>query len=281
MPQVIKKPKQMQEIMTGIKKEDKTIGFVPTMGYLHDGHVSLIERARQENDVVVVSIFVNPIQFGKNEDFDRYPRDFERDFKVCKNSGVDYIFHPDYTDMYPEGFKTYVQVEGLSDLLCGAFRPGHFRGVATVVLKLFNIVQPTNAYFGKKDYQQFKIIQRMVEDLNVPVNVVGCPTVREPDGLAMSSRNKYLSQEERSSALFISKSLFEVKRGFESGITDANRLTDMGLAVLKQAPLLKEIQYYQIVNPETLQPVNQAKKGDILLTAVYIGNTRLIDNIEL
>lgn len=281
MPEVIKNSQQMQEISLSLKKAGKTIGFVPTMGYLHQGHVSLIQKARQENDIVVVSIFVNPLQFGKNEDFDRYPRDFERDFNICKDSGVDYIFHPDYTDMYPEGYRTYVEVEGLSDVLCGVFRPGHFRGVTTVVLKLFNVVQPTNAYFGKKDYQQFKIIERMVKDLNVPVNVVGCPTVREPDGLAMSSRNKYLSEEERQSALFISKSLFEVKKAFDRGITDADKLVETGLSVLRQAPLLKEVQYYQIVDPQTLQPVKQAKKGDVVLTAVYVGNTRLIDNIEL
>lgn len=281
MPQVIKQSQQMQQLSLKLRKEGNTIGFVPTMGYLHQGHISLIEEARQENDIVVVSIFVNPIQFGKNEDFDRYPRDFERDFNICKDSGVDYIFHPDHTDMYPEGFRTYVEVEGLSDVLCGAFRPGHFRGVATVVLKLFNIIQPTNAYFGKKDYQQFKILQRMVADLNLPVKIVGCPTVREPDGLAMSSRNKYLSEEERQSALFISKSLFEVKDAFDKGITDSDRLIQLGLDILKQAPLLREVQYYQIVDPDTLQPVKQAKKGDVVLTAVYVGNTRLIDNIEL
>lgn len=281
MPQVISSPKQMQDISLNLKRAGKIIGFVPTMGYLHQGHISLINKARQENDIVVVSIFVNPIQFGKNEDFDRYPRDFDRDFVICKDSNVDYLFYPDYLQMYPEGYSTYVEVEGLSDVLCGAFRPGHFRGVTTVVLKLFNIIQPTRAYFGKKDYQQLKVIQRMVKDLNLPINVIGCPTVREPDGLAMSSRNKYLSDEERQSALFISRSLFKVKDSFEHGVTDTDKLIEIGMFVLNQAPLIREVQYYQIVDPETLLPVKQAKKGDVVLTAVYIGNTRLIDNIEL
>lgn len=278
---IIEDIQQMQNISISLSKEGKKIGFVPTMGYLHDGHVSLIKRARQENDIVVVSIFVNPIQFGKNEDFDKYPRDLERDSKICKENGVDYIFYPSYTQMYPEGYRTYVEVEGLSDILCGAFRPGHFRGVTTVVLKLFNIVRPDNAYFGKKDYQQFKIIQQMVKDLNLTVNVVGCPTVREPDGLAMSSRNKYLSDKERESAVYISKALFEMKKKFEEGITDTDGLIKIGKAVLKQAPLPYQIQYLEIVDPQTLEPKKIAQKGDIIMTAGYIGQTRLIDNIEI
>ncbi|MEZ0322863.1 MAG: pantoate--beta-alanine ligase, partial [Hydrogenothermaceae bacterium] len=247
----------------------------------HEGHLSLIRKAKQDNEVVVVSIFVNPIQFGKNEDLDRYPRDFERDYNLCEKEGVDYIFYPSVIDMYPEDFKTYVEVKELSEVLCGKFRPGHFRGVATVVLKLFNIVQPDNAYFGEKDYQQLKIIQRMVRDLNVPVNIVGCPIVREPDGLAMSSRNKYLSQEERESAAFISKALFQVKKAFESGERDVNKLKDIGITVLKQAPLIREIQYFEIVHPESLKQKEIAESSDIVAVAVYIGNTRLIDNIKL
>lgn len=279
---VIEDIQQMQKISTVLKKEGKRIGFVPTMGYLHEGHISLIKRAKEENDVVVVSIFVNPIQFGKNEDFDRYPRDFKRDLDICaKDNNVDYLFYPSYNQMYPEGYKTYVEVEKLSNILCGAFRPGHFKGVATVVLKLFNIVQPDNAYFGKKDYQQFKIIQQMVRDLNLTVNVIGCPTVREPDGLAMSSRNSYLSSAERESALYISKALFKMKEEFESGTRDVSMLIDIGRSILQQAPLLREIQYLEIVDSEDLQPKKIAQKGDVILLAVYIGQTRLIDNIQL
>lgn len=279
--EVVKSPLEMQNIALNLKKAGKRIGFVPTMGYLHEGHLSLIRRAKEENDVVVVSIFVNPLQFGKNEDLDRYPRDFERDCNLCEKEGVDYLFYPSVSDMYPEDFKTYVEVKELPEVLCGKFRPGHFRGVATVVLKLFNIVQPDKAYFGEKDYQQLKIIQRMVKDLNVPVNVIGCPIVREPDGVAMSSRNKYLSEEERKSAVFISKALFQVKKAFESGERDVNKLKDIGISVLKQAPLIREIQYFEIVHPESLKQKEIAESSDIVAVAVYIGNTRLMDNIRL
>ncbi|MEZ0322993.1 MAG: pantoate--beta-alanine ligase, partial [Hydrogenothermaceae bacterium] len=247
----------------------------------HEGHLSLIRKAKQDNEVVVVSIFVNPIQFGKNEDLDRYPRDFERDYSLCEKEGVDYLFYPSVSDMYPEDFKTYVEVIDISNVLCGKYRPGHFRGVATVVLKLFNIVQPDNVYFGEKDYQQLKIIQRMVKDLNVPVNVIGCPIFREHDGLAMSSRNKYLSEEERKSAVFISKALFEVKKAFDSGIKDVNLLKEIGLNILKQAPLIREVQYFEIVHPESLKSKEIAENSDIVAVAVYVGNTRLIDNIRL
>ncbi|MEJ5172570.1 MAG: pantoate--beta-alanine ligase [Hydrogenothermaceae bacterium] len=279
--EVIESPLEMQKLSLSLKRAGKKIGFVPTMGYLHEGHLSLVRRAKQENDVVVVSIFVNPLQFGKNEDLDRYPRDFERDCSLCEREKVDYIFYPSASDMYPEDFKTYVEVKDLPDVLCGKFRPGHFRGVTTVVLKLFNIVQPDNAYFGEKDYQQLKIIQRMVKDLNVPVNVIGCPIVREPDGLAMSSRNKYLSEEERKSAVFISKALFQVKETFERGERDVNKLKDMGINILKQAPLIREIQYFEVVHPESLEPKEIAESSDVVAVAVYIGNTRLIDNIRL
>jgi pantothenate synthetase (EC 6.3.2.1) len=278
--EVITNPGQMQTLMLSLKKQGKKIGFVPTMGYLHEGHLSLIRCSKRENDITVVSIFVNPIQFGANEDFGRYPRDFERDKSLCERENVDYIFYPSYEEMYPNGFQTYVEVAELSKGLCGDFRPGHFKGVATVVAKLFNIVCPDNAYFGKKDFQQLKVIQRMVKDLNFPVNVVGCPVVREPDGLAMSSRNKYLSDEERESALYISKALFEAKRMFEDGITDPNLLKEKVRQIISQAKHLKEIQYVEIVDSNTLKPVDKVKKSDVLAVAVYIGNTRLIDNIE-
>ncbi|EEP61258.1 pantoate--beta-alanine ligase [Sulfurihydrogenibium yellowstonense] len=278
--EVIINPSQMQNLMLSLKKQGKKIGFVPTMGYLHEGHLSLIRCSKKENDITVVSIFVNPIQFGVNEDFGRYPRDFERDKSLCEKENVDYIFHPSYEEMYPDGFQTYVEVAELSKGLCGDFRPGHFKGVSTVVAKLFNIVCPDNAYFGKKDFQQLKVIQRMVKDLNFPVNVVGCPVVREQDGLAMSSRNKYLSDEERKSALYISKALFEAKRMFEDGITDPNLIKERVRQIISQAKHLKEIQYAEIVDSNTLKPVDKVKKSDVLAVAVYIGNTRLIDNIE-
>lgn len=279
--QVINNPKQMQDLTLSLKKEGKRIGFVPTMGYLHEGHLSLIRCSKKENDITVVSIFVNPLQFGKNEDLDRYPRDFERDKTLCQKEGVDFIFYPDYKDMYPEGYQTYVEVVELSKGLCGDFRPGHFKGVTTVVLKLFNIVCPDNAYFGKKDYQQLKVIERMVKDLNLPVNVIGCPIVREPDGLAMSSRNSYLSKEERDSALFIYKGLIEGKKLFESGEKNSKKIKEIVIDTIKKAPLLKEIQYVELVDKSSLKPKETAEKGDIIAVAVYIGNTRLIDNIEL
>jgi pantoate--beta-alanine ligase len=278
--EVITNPGQMQTLILSLKKQGKKIGFVPTMGYLHEGHLSLIRCSKKENDITVVSIFVNPIQFGANEDFGRYPRDFERDKSLCEKESVDYIFYPNYEEMYPGGFQTYVEVVELSKGLCGDFRPGHFKGVATVVAKLFNIVCPDNAYFGKKDFQQLKVIQRMVKDLNFPVNVVGCPVVREPDGLAMSSRNKYLSDEERESALYISQALFEAKRMYEDGAADANLIKERVRQIISQAKHLKEIQYVEIVDSNTLKPVDKVKKSDVLAVAVYIGNTRLIDNIE-
>ena len=278
--EVITNPGQMQTLMLSLKKQGKKIGFVPTMGYLHEGHLSLIRCSKKENDITVVSIFVNPIQFGANEDFGRYPRDFERDKSLCEKENVNYIFYPSYEEMYPDDFQTYVEVVELSKGLCGDFRPGHFKGVSTVVAKLFNIVCPDNAYFGKKDFQQLKVIQRMVKDLNFPVNVVGCPVVREPDGLAMSSRNKYLSDEERESALYISQALFEAKRMFEDGITDPNLIKERVRQIISQAKHLKEIQYVEIVDSNTLKPVDKVKKSDVLAVAVYIGNTRLIDNIE-
>lgn len=278
---VITSPNQMQNLMLSLKKESKKIGFVPTMGYLHEGHLSLIKCSKKENDITVVSIFVNPLQFGKNEDLDRYPRDFERDKNLCEKESVDYIFYPDYKDMYPEGFQTYVEVEQLSKGLCGDYRPGHFKGVATVVLKLFNIVNPDNAYFGKKDYQQLKIIERMVKDLNLPIKVVGCPIVREKDGLAMSSRNTYLSPEERQSAIYIYKGLTEGKKLFEIGEKNNQKIKQAVIDTIKKAPLLKEIQYVELIDKDTLKPKEIAEKGDIIAVAVYIGKTRLIDNIEL
>ena len=278
---LIRKIKDMKQITKRLKKEGKTIGFVPTMGYLHEGHVSLIRCSKKDNDITVVSIFVNPIQFGKNEDLDRYPRDLERDVEICTKEGVDYVFYPSADEMYPEGFSTYVEVEGITQRLCGAFRSGHFKGVTTVVAKLFNIVQPDRAYFGEKDYQQLKVIQKMVRDLNIDVEVIGCPLIREKDGLALSSRNKYLTPEERKSALSISRALFRAKQMFESGEKDPSKVVNEVKRIISSQPLVKEIQYVEVVDPEELTPKKKLEKGDVVAVAVFVGNTRLIDNIKL
>jgi len=278
--ELIKSIDEMKSIVKDLKKDGKTIGFVATMGYLHDGHKSLLECSKRDNDITILSVFVNPIQFGENEDFDKYPRNIGRDLDIANSVGVDYLFNPDYKDMYPDGYSTYVIMESLVDKLCGAYREGHFKGVLTIVNKLFNIVQPNKAYFGKKDYQQFKVIQKMVKDLNMNVEVVGCPLIREADGLAMSSRNKYLSPEERKSALSLSKALFEAKKRFEEGETDANRLKELIKEIISSQPLTK-IQYIEIVDGETLESKDKVEKGDIIALAVFVGSTRLIDNIEL
>jgi len=270
---------KMKEISKNLKKEGKSIGFVPTMGYLHDGHISLINCSKKENDITVVSIFVNPTQFGKNEDLDKYPRDLERDLKICKEAGVDYVFHPKVKDMYPEGYSTYVVMETLTDKLCGKYRPGHFKGVLTVVNKLFNIVKPDKAYFGKKDYQQYIVINKMVKDLNMDVEIVGCPLIREKDGLALSSRNKYLSEEKRKRALSISRALFKAKEIFKQGERNANKIKQVMKDIMEHE--VDEIQYIELVNPQTLESKEKAEKGDIILVAAFIGTTRLIDNIEL
>ena len=281
MARWIKSIEEMQKIAKAYKRNGKTVGFVPTMGYLHEGHVSLIRCAKKENDIVVVSIFVNPLQFGKNEDLDKYPRDMKRDLTICNNEGVDMVFTPSYEEMYPEGFQTYVIVEELTKGLCGDYRPGHFKGVTTVVAKLFNIVKPDRAYFGKKDYQQFKVIQRMVKDLNMDIEVIGCPLIREKDGLAMSSRNKYLSPEERQSALSLSQALFKAKETFEKGERNPETLKQIIEDIILSQPKVREIQYIEIIDPETLKPKDKLEKGDVIAIAVFVGDTRLIDNIEL
>ncbi len=280
-PILVKTISEMKEISKALKKENKSIGFVPTMGFLHEGHTSLMECSKKDNDITVVSIFVNPKQFAPSEDLDKYPRDLERDLKICKEKQVDYVFYPSFEEMYPENFQTYVVVEGLTKGLCGSFREGHFKGVTTVVLKLFNIIQPDNAYFGKKDYQQFKVIERMVKDLNMDVNIIGCPLIREKDGLALSSRNKYLTDKERKSALSLSKALFLAKDLFDKGENSVQILKERMSDLILSYPEVKEIQYIEIVNPETLKPKEKAEKGDVIAVAVYVGNTRLIDNIQL
>lgn len=281
MVKLITDIKEMKQVAKGLKQEGKSIGFVPTMGYLHRGHISLVECSKNDNDITVLSIFVNPTQFGKGEDFDKYPRDLERDLKIADDAGVDFVFAPDEKQMYPSDYATYVIQERLTDKLCGAFRPGHFKGVLTVVNKLFNIVQPDRAYFGEKDYQQLVVIKQMVKDLNMDVEIVGCSLVRESDGLAMSSRNKYLSEEERQAALSLSKALFLAKELFEKGETNPEKIKAEMKNLILQHPQVGQIQYIEIVHPKTLEPKEKVEKGDRILLAVYVGDTRLIDNIEL
>ena len=260
------------------KKEGYTIGFVPTMGYLHEGHASLMDAAG-ENDKVVVSIFVNPIQFGPNDDLESYPRDLEHDAKVCEEHGVDLIFHPTPEEMYGEHFYTYVDMDVLTKELCGLSRPVHFRGVCTVVNKLFNIVTPDHAYFGEKDAQQLAIIKRMVKDLNMPLEIHGCPIIREEDGLAKSSRNTYLSEEERKAALVLSRSIFLGKEMVEKGERDAKKVVAAMTAEIEKEPLAK-IDYVKVVDLETMQQVETIEHDILTAIAVYIGKTRLIDNFS-
>lgn len=274
----IKSVDEIKAIIKEIKKSGKTIGFVPTMGYLHEGHISLIKRARSENDVVVVSVFVNPTQFGPNEDYDKYPRDEDRDSKLCMDAGCDILFMPNKDDMYRQNYSTYVEVFGLTEGLCGAKRPGHFRGVTTIVTKLFNIVKPDKAYFGQKDAQQLAVIKRMVKDLDMDVEVVGCEIIRDVDGLALSSRNTYLSNEERQQAPVLYKSLVKAKEAVENGQRNAEevkKLIENHINTAKDAV----IDYIEIVNNETLKPVEKIEGEVLIALAVKFGNTRLIDNM--
>ena len=259
------------------KRQGLTVGFVPTMGYLHEGHRSLMEAARRDNDKVVASIFVNPMQFGPGEDLESYPRDLEKDAALCEGVGVDLIFHPEPEEMYKEGFCTYVDMNGLTTELCGKTRPIHFRGVQTVVLKLFNIVTPDRAYFGQKDAQQLAVIKRMVTDLNVGTEIIGCPIIREEDGLAKSSRNTYLSAEERQAALILSKSLKLGKEAIEAGERDSKKIIEIISKNIETEPLAK-IDYVDVVDFATITPVDIIKGETLVAMAVYIGKTRLIDN---
>lgn len=270
----------VKEVRTKInewKKQGFTVGFVPTMGYLHEGHKSLMEVARADNDKVAVSIFVNPMQFGPSEDLESYPRDFNKDAQLCENVGVDLIFHPEPSEMYDDNFCSYVDMSGLTTELCGKSRPGHFRGVQTVVLKLFNIIKPDKAYFGQKDAQQLAVIKRMVADLNADVEIIGCPIIREADGLAKSSRNTYLSEEERKAALILSKSLNLGKKLIEQGETDAKKVIEVISNNIKTEPLAR-IDYVSAVDFNTITPVDKIEKSVLIAIAVYIGKTRLIDN---
>ena len=269
--------REMQQLAGHYRQQGKTIGFVPTMGYLHEGHLSLMRRARAQCDILVVSIFVNPTQFGPNEDFERYPRDFDRDERLCREVGVDVVFYPTADAMYPQPYLTYVHVEKLSETMCGASRPGHFRGVTTVVTKLFNIVQPHIAVFGQKDYQQSLIIRQMVRDLNFDVEIDVAPIVREADGLAMSSRNKYLSPEERQQALVLYRSLTRAEELIREGERNVDTLLQAMKTVISEAPDAR-IDYIAIVDAETLEPLSTVRHNTVIALAVYIGTTRLIDN---
>lgn len=270
--------KEVRTLVKEWKKNGESVGFVPTMGYLHEGHGSLITKARENNDKVVVSIFVNPLQFGPSEDLESYPRDLEKDSKFCESLGADLIFHPEPEEMYHDDFSSYVDMSVLTEELCGLSRPVHFRGVCTVVSKLFNIVQPDNAYFGEKDAQQLAIIKHMVQDLNMDVNVVGCPIVREEDGLAKSSRNTYLSPEERKAALILSKTIELGKKLIADGEKDADVLVAKMKANIETEPMAK-IDYVKAVNGLTMQQQKEIKAPMLVAMAVYIGKTRLIDNM--
>jgi pantoate--beta-alanine ligase len=277
--EIIRIPRIMQDTAKGHSLRGKSTGFVPTMGALHEGHLSLVRRARQENDISVVSIFVNPIQFGPSEDFQKYPRDIEGDAEKLRGEGVDILFMPDIAAMYPKGFVTHVEVGEISEKLCGAFRPGHFRGVATVVAKLFNIVKPVRAYFGQKDFQQTVVIGKMVKDLAMDIDVVTCPTIRERDGLAMSSRNAYLNEGHREASTVIYRCLREASDLIKSGIINTQAVKKAMQEGLLRESAVSGIDYAGIYDPETLNEPSEIKEAMLLAVAVRIGDTRLIDNI--
>ena len=277
---ILSKPSEVQEMAREWKNEGLSIGLVPTMGYLHDGHRSLIHRACAENDRVIVSVFVNPIQFGPTEDLATYPRDLEADSALCASEGVNIVFHPEPEDMYGPNFSTYVAVEKITSVLCGKSRPTHFQGVTTVVSKLFNITKADRAYFGEKDAQQLAVIRRMVEDLNFDIEICGCPIIREEDGLAKSSRNKYLSPEERQAALVLSRSLSIGKKMLDEGERSAAKIQEAITAEINREPLA-EIDYVSIVDSLTLEDIEGDITAPILAAlAVKIGSTRLIDNFS-
>jgi pantoate--beta-alanine ligase len=276
----IKKIAEMRSAVSGIRSRGMSIGFVPTMGYLHEGHLSLVQESIRKADVTVVSIFVNPAQFGPREDFKEYPRDLNRDSEVLEREGVDYLFIPEADEIYPQGYKTFVEVHDLQDKLCGRSRPGHFRGVCTVVLKLFNIINPDISFFGQKDYQQAVILKRMVKELNLEVKIEVLPIIREADGLALSSRNKYLTQEERKAALVLSRSLKEAKSMVAKGERDSAMIIKEMKEMIGRESLVK-IDYVEIVDTDNLDPVARIEQENLAAVAVFIGKVRLIDNTIL
>ncbi|MCI9416932.1 MAG: pantoate--beta-alanine ligase [Eubacterium sp.] len=270
----------IQNVRETVKKwrqQGLSVGFVPTMGYLHEGHKSLIVKAVSDNDKVVVSDFVNPIQFGANEDLSTYPRDIELDKKLCEAAGADLIFHPQPDEMYASDFSTFVEAQNVSRELCGRTRPTHFRGVCTVVCKLFHIVMPDRAYFGQKDAQQLAVIRRMVRDLNMDIEIVGCPIVREADGLAKSSRNTYLNEEERKAALALSKAIFYGEEMIRNGERKAEVVLSAMRSIIEEEPLAK-IDYVEMTDADSIEPIETAQGRTLTAIAVYIGKTRLIDN---
>jgi pantoate--beta-alanine ligase len=271
---------EMRAACRAARQDQRRLGFVPTMGALHAGHISLVRAARQQCDAVAVSIFVNPTQFGPKEDFSKYPRTFERDCELLEAEGVAMLFAPSAEEMYPAGSTTFVTVEGLSEKLCGRSRPGHFRGVTTVVAKLFNIVKPDRAFFGQKDSAQAVIIRRMVRDLNLDVEIVVCPIVREPDGLALSSRNAYLDPRQRQQATVLYRALMRVQALADRGESDSTCLIAAALEVFKQEPAVR-LDYFEIVDRDTLDPVPNTSQGALVAVAAFVGTTRLIDNIAL
>lgn len=275
--QVTTTVQETREIIKAWKKEGKKIGLVPTMGFLHEGHASLIKKCREENDIAVVSVFVNPTQFGPNEDLESYPRDFEQDRRLCENLGVDLIFHPEPGEMYKNPCA-YVNINTLSQNLCGKTRPIHFQGVCTVVSKLFHIAAPDRAYFGEKDAQQLAIIRKMTEDLNFDIKIVGCPIIREADGLAKSSRNTYLNEEERKAALCLSRAVKKGKEIIKKDIS-SREVLDAMIAIVEAEPLAK-IDYIKMVDALTMEDVENADRNVLIAMAVYIGKTRLIDNFS-
>jgi pantoate--beta-alanine ligase len=271
---------EMRAESRAVRRAGKRLGFVPTMGALHEGHLSLVRAARASGDVVAASIFVNPTQFGPNEDLAKYPRSFDRDRELLERKGVELLFAPSVEEMYPGGAVTWVEVESLSDKLDGRSRPGHFRGVSTVVAKLFHVVEPDAAFFGQKDAAQVAIVQRMVRDLNLSVEIVVCPIVRDPDGLAMSSRNTYLDAEQRKRALVLHRSLLRIQKLAEAGEREAAKLLAAGREEFAQLPSVR-LDYLEIVNPDTLDPVKDISGGALAAVAAIVGSTRLIDNLIL
>jgi pantoate--beta-alanine ligase len=269
---------EFKRVRSQWRAEGKTVGLVPTMGALHEGHLSLVRQAKGQTDLVAVSIFVNPAQFGPHEDFQKYPRRFQQDLELLAREKVDAVFAPDAAELYPAGFKTYVMSEELGEKLCGLSRPGHFRGVATIVMKLFGIVQPNIAFFGQKDAQQLLLIRQMVKDLNLDLQIVGCPIVREPDGLAMSSRNRYLTPEERQASLVLHRCLEWAKREVDQGKNSTDGVLE-GIRKMVSAEPLARLDYAELVDPDDLSPrANISGHETLLALAVYIGKTRLIDN---
>jgi len=278
MIQIVSTVEDVRNVVKAEKAKGKTIGFVPTMGYLHEGHASLIKKAKEQNDFVIVSIFVNPTQFGPNEDFSVYPRDLDRDSKISEDAGANLIFHPTVDIMYPEGAKTVVEVSGVTEGLCGASRPGHFKGVTTVVTKLFNIVAPHRAYFGEKDAQQLAVLQKMVIDLNIDIELVPCPIMREDDGLAMSSRNVNLTKEDRSAALVLSKSLKAAKEKILQGEKNVDTIQSLIKNIIEQEPRVT-IDYIEIVDGFTLETIEKINGKILIALAAKVGKVRLIDNV--